>query len=118
LAVEVQPASTQQRVAATHGAAVLREDVDLAAALGGARRAAAQRDCVARVVLVERGRWAPWSGPEVIGGLGLLLLDGLMVRHTGGNGRSGAELLGPGDLLRPWEYGQGATVARCRWGRR
>jgi CRP-like cAMP-binding protein len=86
---------------------VLREDVDLAATLGGARLAAAQRDCVARVVLVERGRWAPRCGPDVVGGLGLLVLDGLIVLHTGGNGRSGAELLGPGDLLRPWENGPG-----------
>jgi CRP-like cAMP-binding protein len=107
LAVQAQHEWTLERMPATHGAAVLREDVDLAAALGGARLVAAQRDCVARVLLVERGRWAPRCGPDVVGGLGLLLLDGLIVRHTGGNGRSAAELLGPGDLLRPWEYGHG-----------
>jgi CRP/FNR family cyclic AMP-dependent transcriptional regulator len=110
LAVEVQREWTLERVAGPHGVAVLREDVDLAAGLGGARLAAAERDCVARVVFAERGRWAPRFGPDVIGGLGLLLLDGLIVRHAGGNGRSGAELLGPGDLLRPWDYGHGRSL--------
>jgi CRP/FNR family transcriptional regulator, cyclic AMP receptor protein len=95
------------RAAGSPGAAVLREDADLAAGLGGARLTAAQRDCVARVVVVEHGRWAPRFGPDVAGRLGLLLLDGLIVRQAGGKGRSGAELLGPGDLLRPWDDGHG-----------
>jgi CRP-like cAMP-binding protein len=35
--------------------------------------------------------------------MGLLVLDGLVIRQVGVQGRSGAELLGQGDLLRPWE---------------
>ena len=31
------------------------------------------------------------------------MLDGLLIRRIGIDGRFGAELLGEGDLLRPWE---------------
>ena len=52
----------------------------------------------------RRGRGAP-------GGLGLLILDGLLVRRVGSDGRFGAELLGPGDVLRPWDHeGEDATL--------
>jgi len=33
------------------------------------------------------------------------MLDGLLIRRVGTHGRFGAELLGAGDLLRPWEDG-------------
>ena len=36
-------------------------------------------------------------------GIGLLVLAGLLIRRVGIDGRSGAELLGAGDLLRPWQ---------------
>ena len=43
--------------------------------------------------------------------LGLLVLDGLIIRRVGVAGRFGAELLGDGDLLRPWEREDaGATL--------
>jgi hypothetical protein len=37
------------------------------------------------------------------GGLGLLVLGGLLIRHVGIRGRFGGELVGEGDLLRPWQ---------------
>ena len=36
-------------------------------------------------------------------GFGFLALNGLIIRRTGVEGRFGAELLGEGDLLRPWQ---------------
>ena len=36
-------------------------------------------------------------------GFGLLILDGVVVRRIGHRRRGGAELLGPGDVLRPWD---------------
>ncbi len=36
-------------------------------------------------------------------GIGLLVLEGLLLRRVGIDGRFGAELLGEGDLLRPWQ---------------
>jgi hypothetical protein len=37
------------------------------------------------------------------GGIGLLVLGGLLIRHVGIEGRFGGELVGEGDLLRPWQ---------------
>ena len=42
------------------------------------------------------------------GGIGLLVIDGVLARRVGTQRRSGAELLGPGDLLRP---GTGDSLA-------
>lgn len=36
-------------------------------------------------------------------GIGLLVLHGLLIRRVGVSGGFGAELLGAGDLLRPWQ---------------
>jgi CRP-like cAMP-binding protein len=87
---------------------VLIEDPDLGEGLSGARLREAERTCLSRIVRVPRGPWRPESrGLE--GGFGLLVLEGLLSRRVGRGGRFGAELLGPGDLLRPWdrpfEYG-------------
>src|SRR5205807_4903755 len=50
-------------------------------------------------------------------GLGLLILEGLVVRRVGLGGRFGAELLGEGDLLRPWQAEEtGTSLPRTgRW---
>ncbi|MGZ4165646.1 MAG: Crp/Fnr family transcriptional regulator [Solirubrobacteraceae bacterium] len=85
---------------------VLREDPELAEAIPALLRARAVDECVAATRTVKRGRWQPedvaagWVGP---GGIGLLVLEGLMVRRVGVDDRFGAELLGEGDLLRPWQ---------------
>ena len=42
-------------------------------------------------------------------GLGVLVLDGLLLRRVGLDGRFGAELLGRGDLLRPWQNEETAS---------
>jgi CRP-like cAMP-binding protein len=90
---------------------VLRADPELADALPPALRARAAEECVARTHSIKRGRWQPeddaadWVGP---GGIGLLVLEGMLVRRVGVDGRFGAEILGEGDVLRPW---QGAEPA-------
>lgn len=83
---------------------VLVDDPGLAEALGAERRPAAVRDCVAPTMRVSRGSWTP--GDDLDGassGIGLLVLEGLLVRRVGVAARFGAELLGEGDLLRPWQ---------------
>lgn len=82
---------------------VLKVDPDLAAGIEPRHATDAIRACRARALKVPAGRWDSSEGDSAAGGLGLLLLDGFMVRHVGQGGRSGAELLGPGDLLRPWQ---------------
>jgi CRP/FNR family transcriptional regulator, cyclic AMP receptor protein len=72
---------------------VLEVDPGLAESIPAERRERAVAECVARVITLPTGRWRN----------GLLALDGLLVRRVGIEGRFGAELLGEGDLLRPWE---------------
>lgn len=82
--------------------AVLDEDPDLAAGLEGTRLATATRDLRAAAFNVPGGRWDPdGHAPSLQGGIGLLVLDGVLARRVGTQRRSGAELLGPGDLLKP-----------------
>jgi hypothetical protein len=90
---------------------VLDEDPDLAELIGGGRDDAARAASNAAVLTIAVGGWnaiadAPQEGRD---GFGLLVLDGLVVRRVGFDGRWGAELLGRGDLLRPWE-GDGDAI--------
>jgi CRP/FNR family cyclic AMP-dependent transcriptional regulator len=83
---------------------ILEEDRELAASIPAAQRDAFRNLLRASVVRLSAGSWDPASASlERSGSLGLLVLDGLMIRNVEVLGRSGAELLGPGDLLRPWE---------------
>jgi CRP/FNR family transcriptional regulator, cyclic AMP receptor protein len=82
---------------------VLREDPELAEAIPLDRRDQAIEECTAPQLLLQPG---PWSGRGSLGfrgGIGVLVLDGLMIRRVGIDGRFGAELIGEGDLLRPDE---------------
>lgn len=82
---------------------VLSEDPDLAEFVDPRHRARAEANCVARTIRMPRGRWNV-PGPEGLQeGIGLLVLEGLLLRQVGVDGRFGAELLGVGDLLRPWQ---------------
>jgi CRP/FNR family transcriptional regulator, cyclic AMP receptor protein len=88
----------------SHLVPVLVQDPDLAAGLQGERLRRAERELIAATFVAFEGPWDPTeAGEGVRGGIGLLLLDGLVVRRVGRTGRYGAELLGPGDLMRPWQ---------------
>jgi CRP/FNR family transcriptional regulator, cyclic AMP receptor protein len=82
---------------------ILREDPELADVLSPAERARATEDCIARTARLARGRGGVALCAELRDGIGLLVLDGLLLRRVGIDGRFGAELLGEGDLLRPWQ---------------
>jgi CRP/FNR family cyclic AMP-dependent transcriptional regulator len=83
--------------------AILDADPSLAAAVAPATRAAALPACVAGVRWLDAGPWQPAADAAWSGGLGLLVLGGFLARHVDVVGRPATELLGPGDLLRPWE---------------
>src|SRR4051794_6063059 len=93
-------------------AIVLHHDAELADAVPPQRREQAARESVAAVVRVRRGKWdARLPAQKTHGGHGFLLLEGLLVRRVGIGDRFAAELLGPGDLLRPLEHdGEEATL--------
>jgi CRP/FNR family cyclic AMP-dependent transcriptional regulator len=85
---------------------VLDEDPDLASDLDGRRLEEARRRCLAADVILEAGEWtreAEAAAEAARGGYGLLVLEGLIVRRVGAPSRHAAELLGPGDVLRPWQ---------------
>jgi CRP/FNR family cyclic AMP-dependent transcriptional regulator len=82
---------------------VLREDAELGEAVGAEHREQAIAECLAETVGLARGRWRAGGEPKLRDGIGLLILDGLLLRRVGIDGRFGAELLGEGDLLRPWQ---------------
>lgn len=82
---------------------LLDRDPDLAAGLEGERLAVARAELVASVLRLPRGEWHPDRTPPAGEHLGLLLVDGLMVREIRVAGARGIELLGAGELLRPWD---------------
>ncbi len=95
------------------GVRVLDADPDLGTNLAGDRFEQARQALVARTEGVARGTWVPDSetGPDTQGGIGLLLLEGVVVRRLSLGHRSCAELLGPGDLLRPSQDGFSELLA-------
>jgi CRP-like cAMP-binding protein len=81
---------------------LLREDPDLGAAISPGELNWATEHCVVPAVTLPRGTWS--SQEQMLsGGIGYIVLDGLLLRRVGIDGRFGGELLGEGDLLRPWQ---------------
>jgi CRP/FNR family transcriptional regulator, cyclic AMP receptor protein len=89
---------------ATDAVRLLEEDPDLGGLLSGSRRADAERELVVRVHRLGVGVWDV-SRLEGAGSdhVGLLLLEGVVAREVIVADHVSAELLGPGDLLRPWQ---------------
>jgi hypothetical protein len=84
---------------------VLDADPELGEHLSPEEFAAAREALLARTVTVEHGAWHPTQTFTIDNHptLGLLMLDGLMTRQLTLAGRPSTELLGTGDLLRPWD---------------
>jgi CRP/FNR family cyclic AMP-dependent transcriptional regulator len=80
---------------------VLREDPELADAIPSDRRQQAIDDCTAPELWIQPGPWRGRGSLGFRGGIGVLVLNGLMIRRVGIEGRYGAELIGEGDILRP-----------------
>lgn len=81
----------------------LEEDSALAEAVAPARRTKALRECLSRSVTLPAGRWLLSVREPPCETIGLLVLEGLLIRRVGVDGLFGSELLGAGDLLRPWQ---------------
>jgi CRP/FNR family cyclic AMP-dependent transcriptional regulator len=79
-------------------------DPDLARDLDPRRAREAAQRLYARAFDIPRGRWTP--SPTLLQGtrpIGLLVLEGLLVREASVADHPSAELLGPGDVLRAWD---------------
>jgi CRP/FNR family cyclic AMP-dependent transcriptional regulator len=84
---------------------VLDVDPDLGEELEPSALAVARPRAVARGVWLEPGPWRPLADQwDHRGHLGLLIVDGFLTRSLQVGATRCAELLGPGDLLRPWVH--------------
>ena len=84
---------------------IVDADDDLAALLDDAQRERARRDALARVRRLSAGTWDAGSAAEAgIHHRGFLVIDGLLTREVDVLGRHCVELIGPGDVLRPWGW--------------
>jgi CRP/FNR family transcriptional regulator, cyclic AMP receptor protein len=92
---------------------VLADDPDLAEAIAVSHRSGAADHCLAPAINLPRGQWDGQRTDVTPGGIGLLVLRGLLIRRVGIEEGFGAELLGQGDLLRPWQ-GEGAQSSLSR----
>src|SRR3954449_3994143 len=90
---------------------LLEVDPDLGSLLTGQRRADAERELAVRTHQVPVG---PWDMARLAGTsadhVGLLILDGVLSRELVVADHVSAELLGPGDLVRPWQTGNRASL--------
>jgi hypothetical protein len=88
---------------------LLEADPELGSLLAPNRRSDAERELVVRTHRLSVG---PWDVARLSGAsadhVGLLVLDGVLARELVVADHVSAELLGPGDLVRPWQ-GSSAT---------
>jgi CRP/FNR family transcriptional regulator, cyclic AMP receptor protein len=90
---------------------LLEIDPELGALLSQERRAEAEQELVVRTHQIAVG---PWDVSRLEGAgadhLGLLVLDGVLSRELVVADHVSAELLGPGDVVRPWQSTTGAGL--------
>ena len=83
---------------------LLDVDPDLGGLLNDSRREHAERELVVRTHRLPVG---PWDVSRLAGAtadhIGLLVIDGILSRELVVADHVSAELLGPGDLVRPWQ---------------
>jgi CRP-like cAMP-binding protein len=107
LLVDRSPSSFFDAVYAKRQARVrLRdEDPELFAGLQAASADARRGSVTAETLWLERGPWPGWPGTQDASEehLGLLVLDGLLLRSVQLGDSVRSELIGPGDVVRPWD---------------
>ena len=99
-----------------HTTSLLAHEPALAETVPAAERAEADEALSAPCLTIEPGAWAPpprdrWPRHAV----GLLLLEGIVTREVVLAERPSAEVLGPGDVIAPWEPPDALVPALTRW---
>jgi CRP/FNR family cyclic AMP-dependent transcriptional regulator len=93
--------------------ALLKEMPSLASRLAPGERDAASRSLTVAVMDLRPGRWDAPKQPRP-GHLGFLVLEGVVLREVCITRDWSAEMLGEGDVLRPWVE-DGSSFVRSRW---
>src|SRR5215216_2827176 len=96
---------------------LLDVDPDLGALLPDDRLDAARRDLDAEVYRLAQGPWSVGGDDANPEHVGLLLVDGVIAREVVVSDTVSTELLGPGDVVRPWSLNQAPPLlqAEIRW---
>jgi len=96
---------------------IVDADDDLAALLDDAERERARRDALTRVRGLSTGAWDAAAAVESgIHHRGFLVVDGLLTREVDVLGKCCVELIGPGDVLRPWNWDEDGLHVRAEVG--
>jgi hypothetical protein len=83
---------------------LLDADPDLGALLAPARRHRARQELIAPLQQLPVGPWNAFPfGAPTTASVGLLIVDGVLSLDVTIQERLSVELLGPGDVVRPWE---------------
>jgi hypothetical protein len=100
----------------TERVSVLDTDAGLAELVAVDERARAAAATGATVLSVPCGPWrSAIDSAPLTGGHGLLTIEGVLLRRVEVSGRHAAELLGPGDLLRPWQHDPALATLQLEW---
>jgi hypothetical protein len=84
---------------------IVDADPELGELLDEAQRAQARRHALTRVRRLSPGQWdAAGAREPATHHRGFLIVEGLLTREVDVLGRRCVELLGPGDVLRPWHW--------------
>jgi hypothetical protein len=95
---------------------VLDADAGLAELVPADDRTRAAAATAASVLAMPCGSWrAGIDSRPLEGGHGLLTMEGVLLRRVEVGGRHAAELLGPGDLLRPWQHDPTLATLQLEW---
>lgn len=110
-------AGARPKSRAISGVAVLDADPDLADLLDEDEREQARNSLVAPAIRLSKGEWCPRRAvPDEKHHIGVLVTRGILCREARIGESIGSELVGPGDLLRPWDGGRGVFVSYdVRW---
>jgi CRP/FNR family transcriptional regulator, cyclic AMP receptor protein len=94
---------------------LLDADPDLGDVLDSEQRELARPYAVAEVSRVAEGPWRADHWREGEDAVGLLVLDGLVTRELQLGSRTATEMLGLGDMLRPWQDEERRPGVHVRW---
>ena len=89
---------------------LLDADPDLSAALSPAQTARAAPRLRVTAMDLPAGPWSPATATPDPAAIGLLIIDGFVSTTVEAAGRGALEVLGPGDLLRPWVRGDAGSL--------
>ena len=111
-------ASSQRTVfmsARWHPISLFDADPDLVAGVPAEERDAARRSLIIPTIALEPGLWVPPADLPFALLVGLLVIAGVLSREIVFAGRRTSELLGPGDIIRPWDEEGGYGTTSTQW---